>query len=236
MDFNKTGQSKCQTLIQGKCCISNERFNAQKHAMQNRKVLGKWNWQNLPPNNKFQGSRIKIAMLRTFLEPKAPQNHPDVHYSICAVSTAHHYMSDMYVHDYKCGNVFHPAWIMGVSHKSLEHRFRRSSLWPCCPHFWNPLKKNETLNFCSVPPPGVYPNMMMTASVVFLCPSVVLRTPWDHHLWQVRLVYDQSAVPAKGLGLTLPTFHMRRIALLCLRSFLLLHSRSLSPLQAAFGA
>ena len=66
-----------------------------------------------PSPETFESGSLGSATMRTFLEPKAPQNQPEVHYSICPVSTAHHYMSDMYVHDCKCGNVFQIPFLEG---------------------------------------------------------------------------------------------------------------------------
>ena len=83
---------------------------------------------------------LQLVSCKLFWNRKHLRIHPDVQYSICAVTCAQLHDWHAYAHNCKCGNVFHPALIPKCFSLSLWHRFCRPRVWPCCLICWNLFK------------------------------------------------------------------------------------------------
>ena len=156
-----------------------------------------------------QRRQSEEGKLRTFLKPKAPQIHPDVHYSICAVSTAHHNMTDMLCTWLQMRKCVSPRLDLGNYPMIIKSQVPQVNWMTFVSPFSEPFA-SETLSFSTGPPPGVYPNLMATASCGAFYASQsfsVAKTPWVPKCWVESQLVGGSGSPATGLGQMLLTFH-----------------------------
>ena len=78
-----------------------------------------------------------IHLCELFWNRKRLRVQPEMHYSICAMSSAQLHNWCVHVHESKCGSIFHPALEPKYFGVPLWLQLRRSVVWPSVLHFWS---------------------------------------------------------------------------------------------------